>query len=288
VLESANHNTLDALLPREMAEKAEQVGVEKTRFDSTSLLALAVLAGAFIAFGSLFSVVVTAGADGILPYGVVRLLAGVVFSLGLILVIVGGAELFTGNNLMVMACASGRVGAGEVLRAWGLVYIGNFIGGAGIALLVFLAAGYSHGGGVVGATALAGADAKAAFSGLQALIHGVLGNILVCLATWLCYSARTTTDKIVAIVAPIAAFVAAGFEHSIANMHLFSFALLTKFGAPGEFWDAIGKVPSAFPNLSVLSSLNNLVWVTLGNMIGGAMVGVTYWFIYLRKPRMDR
>ena len=288
LLEPAAHNTLDALLPAEMAEKAEHIGVEKTRFDSTSLLALAVLAGAFVAFGALFSLVVTAGADGVLPYGVVRLLAGVVFSVGLILVIVGGAELFTGNNLMVMACASGRVGAGEVLRAWGLVYIGNFIGGAGIALLVFLAAGYSHGGGAVGAVTLAGAEAKAAFSSLQALIHGVLGNILVCLATWLCYSARTTTDKIVAIVLPIAAFVAAGFEHSIANMYLFSFALLTKFGAPIEFWNAIGKTASAFPHLTVLPTLNNLIWVTLGNMIGGVMVGVTYWFIYLRKRRTER
>ena len=143
-------------------------------------------------------------------------------------------------------------------------------------------------GGAVGAVALAGAEAKAAFSSLQALIHGVLGNILVCLATWLCYSARTTTDKILAIVLPIAAFVAAGFEHSIANMYLFSFALLTKFGAPIEFWNAISKTASAFPHLTVLPTLNNLIWVTLGNMIGGVMVGVTYWFIYLRKRRTER
>ena len=133
-----------------MAEKAEQIGVEKTRFEITRLLALAVLAGAFVAFGSLFSVVVTAGAEGVLPYGVTRLLGGLVFSLGLILVIVGGAELFTGNNLMVMACASGRVSPGELLRAWGLVYAGYFVGATGLALLVFAAAGYDHGGGIVG------------------------------------------------------------------------------------------------------------------------------------------
>ena len=128
-----------------MAVRAEHIGVEKTRLDTASLISLAVLAGAFIAFGSMFSIVVTAGAEGVVPYGVTRLLGGIVFSLGLILVIVGGAELFTGNNLMVMACASGKVSTREVLRAWGLVYVGNFIGAVAIALLIFLAAGYSHG-----------------------------------------------------------------------------------------------------------------------------------------------
>lgn len=282
---SETNNSIDALLPAEMAEKAEHVGVEKTRLDAPSLMALAVLAGAFVAFGSLFSLVVSAGGDGVLPYGVNRLLGGLVFSLGLILVIVGGAELFTGNNLMVMACASGKVHAGEVLRAWGIVYIGNLLGGVGIALLVFLAAGYGHGGGAVGMTALAAADGKASLSALQALVHGILANILVCLATWLCYSARTTTDRILAIIPPVAAFAAAGFEHSIANMYVLSFGLLTKWGASGAFWEAIGRAPSAFGHLSLFASLGNLVWVTLGNMIGGMLVGVTYWFIYLRRTR---
>ena len=279
------HNSIDSLLPAEMAVKAEHIGVEKTRLDTASLVALAVLAGAFVGFGSMFSVVVTAGADGVLPYGVIRLLGGAVFSLGLILVIVGGAELFTGNNLMIMACASGRVGAGALLRAWTLVYIGNFVGSVGIALLVFLAAGYAHGNGTVGMAALAGADAKASLSGVQAVIHGILANVLVCLATWLCYGARSTTDKILAIVFPIAAFSAAGFEHSVANMYLLTFALLTKTGAENTFWDLIGKAPASFPHLTALAALSNLAWVTLGNMIGGVLVGITYWFIYLRKSR---
>jgi formate transporter len=248
-------------------------------------LALAVLAGAFVGFGSLFSIVVTAGADGTLSYGVVRLLGGLAFSLGLILVIVGGAELFTGNNLMVMACASGKVSVGEVLRAWGLVYIGNFVGSAALAALVFMAAGYTHGAGAVGAVALASAESKASFSALQAFVHGFLANVLVCLAVWLCYSARTTTDKILAIVPPVAAFSAAGFEHSIANMYLLSFALLTKFGAPATFWNSIGQTQAAFPHLSLLPAITNLFWVTIGNMVGGVFVGTTYWFIYLRKPR---
>jgi formate transporter len=284
-LKSELTNSIDALLPAEMAEKAEHIGVDKTRLDTMSLLALAVLAGAFVAFGSMFSIVVSAGADGVLPYGVIRLLAGLVFSLGLILVIVGGAELFTGNTLMVMACASGKVRAGEVLRAWGVVYVGNFVGGVGIAVLVYLSAGYAHGSGAVGLAALASADAKASLSTLQALVHGILANVLVCLAVWLCFSARTTTDKILAIVPPVAAFSAAGFEHSIANMYLLSFGLLTKFGAPAVFWEAIARTPSAFPQLQLLASLTNLLWVTVGNMIGGMLVGIAYWFIYLRKPR---
>lgn len=252
-------SSIDALLPAEMAEKAEHVGVEKTRLDAMSLLALAVLAGAFVAFGSMFSIVVSAGAEGVLPYGVVRLLAGLVFSLGLILVIVGGAELFTGNTLMVMACASGKVHVGEVLRAWGVVYLGNFMGAASIAVLVYLSAGYTHGNGAVGLAALASADGKTSLSALQALVHGILANVLVCLAVWLCFSARTTTDKILAIVPPVAAFSAAGFEHSIANMYLLTFALLTKFAASAVFWDAINRTPSAFPHLAMMASLTNLL-----------------------------
>ena len=184
---------------------------------------------------------------------------------------------------MVMAYAGGRVGLAELLHAWALVYVGNFIGAVGIAVLVFMAEGYSHGGGTVGATALAAAQSKASFSIFQGFVHGILGNTLVCLATWLCYSARTTTDKILAIVPPIAAFSAAGFEHSIANMHLLSFALLTKFGASTAFWDAIGQSPSTFESLTLLRALQNLLSVTLGNMVGGVLVGITYWFIYLRK-----
>jgi formate transporter len=275
--------TLDALLPSEMAERAERIGVEKTRRDTLSLLALAVLAGAFIAFGAMFSTIATAGADGVLPFGVVRLLAGLTFSLGLILVVVGGAELFTGNNLMVMAYAAGKVSAREVARAWGLVYIGNLAGALGIALLVYAADGYAHGNGAIGLAALAVGQSKASLSAYQELIHGILGNILVCLAVWLCYGARTVADKILAIVPPISAFVAAGFEHSVANMYLLPFAILIKNGTPDAFWAATGKTAQAYPSLTLFDALINLVMVTAGNILGGVLVGITYWFIYLRK-----
>ncbi len=275
---------IDALLPREMAEKAERIGTDKTRLDTASLLTLAVLAGAFIAFGAMFATIAAAAAEGVLPYGVTRILAGIVFSLGLILVIVGGAELFTGNNLMVMAWAGGKVSLGEVLRAWGLVYIGNFAGAAATAVLVFLTDHYGHGAGAVGAAALAAAQAKAVLAFLPALVHGILGNVLVCLAVWLCYSARTTTDKILAIVPPVSAFVAAGFEHSVANMYTLPFALLIKDWAPGSFWTSIGQSPATYDDLTWLSLAANLVPVTIGNVIGGGvLVGAVYWFVYLRR-----
>lgn len=275
---------IDALLPRQMAERAEQVGADKTRLDTASLMALAVLAGSFIAFGALFSTIVSAAAEGVLPYGVIRLLSGLVFSVGLILVVAGGAELFTGNNLMVMAWASRKISLLQLLRAWTLVYVGNFAGAVATALLVFLSDQYGHGGGAVGLAALSAAQAKASLEFIPALVHGILGNVLVCLAVWLCYGARTTTDKVLAIVPPISLFVAAGFEHSVANMYLLPYGLMVKNWAGGSFWTAIGKTPEAYSDLSWQSTIGNLVPVTLGNVIGGGvLVGAVYWFIYLRK-----
>jgi len=209
---------LDALLPAEMAKRAEEIGVKKASMDGLTLLALAVLAGAFIAFGGVFSTVALAGAEAA-PWGVTQVLAGVVFSLGLILVVVGGAELFTGNNLIVMAWAGGRVGTGALLRNWCIAYIGNFLGALSIALAVYVAGTHEGGAGAFGTTALRIAAAKLRPDFWQAVALGILCNVLVCLAVWLSYSARTTADRILAIIPPTSAFVAAGFEHSIANMY---------------------------------------------------------------------
>jgi formate transporter FocA len=277
--------SVDALLPPAMAARAEQIGVKKSMADALSLFVLAVLAGAFISLGAIFATTVSAGAAGALPYGVARLLTGLVFSLGLILVIVGGAELFTGNNLIVMAWASGKVPTRSLLRNWVIVYAGNFFGALATAGLMFFTTQYTFGGGAVGATALGIASAKASLEFLPALALGVMCNALVCLAVWLCFSARTTTDKILAIIPPITAFVAAGFEHSIANMYFIPIGLFIKSGAPGSFWTAIGKTAADFGSLTWERFLvNNLLPVTIGNVIGGAlMVGVVYWFVYLRK-----
>ena len=276
-------HVIDALLPPEMALACETAGTVKAGRDALALFVLGLLAGAFIAFGAIFMTVVLTGA-GELPWGVARLLAGIVFSLGLILVIVGGAELFTGDLLMIVACASRRITLGALLRAWALVYVGNIAGAVGTAALVFLAGQYGFDGGAVGKTALAIASAKAALPTIQLFFLAVLCNVLVCLAVWMSFGARSATDKVMVIVPPIAAFVAAGFEHSIANLYLLPYGLAIKAWAGPEFWAAIGQNAAAYPALTLGSALHNIVVATIGNLVGGSlMVGAVYWFVYLRR-----
>jgi formate transporter FocA len=281
----ANNGLLDALLPAEMALKAEQIGVKKANQDATNMFVLAVLAGAFVALGAIFSTTVTAGANAVLPYGIIRLLFGLVFTLGLILVIVGGAELFTGNNMIVMAWASRKVSLRSLLRNWLIVFAGNFVGSVLTALVIFESGQYAFSGGVVGASALTIANAKVNLDFGQAIALGMLCNGLVCLAIWLTYSARTTTDRILCIIPPISGFAAAGFEHSVANMYFIPVGLLIRQFAPSAFWTSIGKTAADFPNLTITQFLlGNLLPVTIGNIIGGSLlVGAVYWFVYLRK-----
>ena len=276
-------DVIDALLPPEMALACETAGAAKAGRDALALFILGLLAGAFIAFGAIFMTVVLTGA-GELPWGVARLLAGLVFSLGLILVIVGGAELFTGDSLMVVACASQRITLAALLRAWSLVYVGNIVGAMGTAALVFLAGQHGFGGGAVGKTALAIASAKAALPTIQLFFLAVLCNVLVCLAVWMSFGARSATDKVMVIVPPITAFVAAGFEHSIANLYLLPYGLAIKAWAGPEFWAAIGQNAAAYPALTAGGALHNIVVATIGNLVGGSlMVGAVYWFVYLRR-----
>ena len=292
-----NDIRIDALLPQEMASRAENLGVRKSEMSILKTFMLAVLAGAFIALGAIFATTVSASGmpvtapDGTvmyntaLPYGLIRLMAGLVFSLGLILGVVGGAELFTGNNLIIMAWASGKVTGLKVLRNWLIVYIGNFFGAVGTAGIMFFTKQYTFGSNAVGIVALKTAVSKCDLTFIQAVALGILCNALVCLAVWLTYSARTTTDKILAIIFPIAAFVAAGFEHSVANMYYIPYALFIKFFDP----DFIGKVSGQIVHLETLTwqsfFLNNLLPVTIGNIIGGSvLVAAVYWAIYLRQP----
>jgi formate transporter len=277
----------DALLPSEMAQKAEKVGAQKARLDWLTLLTLAVLAGAFIALGAMFATTVLAGADGIVPFGISRLLAGSVFCLGLILVIVGGAELFTGNTLIVMAWAAGETRLRDMLRVWGIVYIGNLIGAVGTAALVFLSGQYLSGNGEVTKVALALALNKTTLPLEQAFFLGILCNVLVCLAVWLSFGARTLSDKVLAIIFPISAFVAAGFEHSVANMYLIPLGLLIKTWAPADLWSLIGSDIARYEALTWSGFVVSLVPVTIGNIVGGGgLVGAVYWFIYLRPKQL--
>lgn len=278
--------SFDAFIPPEMAAKAEAVGVKKATMGLRTTSVLAVLAGAFIALGAIFATTVATGAGDQLTFGVARLLTGLVFCLGLILVVVAGAELFTGNNLIVMAWANRHISTFQMLENWTIVYLGNFVGSLATAVLMFLSAQYMFGQGGVGLTALNIAHNKCSLDFLQALALGIMCNALVCLAVWLCYSARTTTDKILSILFPITAFVAAGFEHSVANMYFIPIGLFIKMGAPANFWELIGKTAADYPNLTWTNfMLANLVPVTIGNVIGGSvMVGLVYWFIYIYKP----
>ncbi len=277
-------NGIDALLPPEVALKAEAVGVAKTRMDTLSLLALAVLGGAFIALGGMFATTVLAGADGVVPFGISRLLSGLVFCLGLVLVVVGGAELFTGNTLMVMAWAAGKVRLAEMLRAWLIVYVGNFVGAIGTAALVLLSGQYLSGRGSVATVALNLALNKVSLSFDHAFFLGILCNVLVCLAVWLAFGARTTSDKVLAVLFPVSAFVVAGFEHSVANMYLIPLGLFIKAWGPTELWTQMGMTSAAYAALTWPAFFASLVPVTIGNIVGGGgLVGAIYWFIYLRK-----
>ncbi|MBI5524569.1 MAG: formate transporter FocA [Desulfarculus sp.] len=280
---------LDSLPPPEMALKAEQVGLAKASMSFTKTFTLAVLAGAFIALGAVFCTTVTTGAVA-LPYGVGRLLGGLAFCLGLILVIVAGAELFTGNALIVMAWAGGRVSTVRLLRNWLIVYLGNLAGSLGTVALVLAGGQYAMAGGAVGLNALNLAQAKCSLEFVPALALGLLCNALVCLAVWLCFSARTLGDRVAAIVFPITAFVACGFEHSVANMYFIPAGLGVKALAGQDFWRAIGRAPADFPLLTWSNFLlANLLPVTLGNIIGGAvLVGLAYWFVFLRGRARDR
>jgi formate/nitrite transporter len=262
-LPAADPTGIDAYTPVEIAARVERAGIGKAQLPAISLIVLAMLAGAFIAFGAmLYTLVMTGNGFG---FGPARLIGGIAFSLGLILVIIGGAELFTGNALIVMAAASRRISIGALSRNWGIVYVGNFIGALGAAVLVYLSGALALDGGAVGETARAIARAKLELPADQALFRGVLCNALVCLAVWLCFAARDVAGKVLAIVGPVSAFIALGFEHSVANMYLIPAGMMA-----GAAFDIGGF-------------LHNLFWVTLGNIIGGAGgVALVYWIIYLR------
>lgn len=251
--------------PSEIAHLVERLGVAKAETGTLSLLVLAVLAGAFISLGALFFTVVVTGSN--LGFGITRLIGGVCFCLGLILVVVGGAELFTGNNLLAMAWASRLISTGDVLRNWVLVYLGNVVGCLGT--VAFVIGGDIGGlsGGSVGEMALQIADAKAGLGLLEAFARGLLCNALVCLALWLALGGRSVTDKILAILFPITAFVAIGFEHSIANWFFLPWGLAL---------DSTGAVPWT-------GVAQNLAAVTAGNIAGGTLlVAAVYWVAYLR------
>ncbi|TIX51737.1 formate/nitrite transporter family protein [Alteraurantiacibacter aquimixticola] len=257
---------LDVVAPAQIARLVEEVGLRKVALPFWPLLTLGVLAGAFIAFGGMFYTVTVTGSE--LGLGPTRLLGGMAFSLGLVLVIVGGAELFTGNSLIVLALADGKVTLAQLLRNWGIVYLGNLIGSLGTAALVHFSGTLGLGDGAVGATAVAIAEGKLSLSVTEAFARAILCNVLVCLAVWMCFAAHSVSGKVLVILFPITAFVALGFEHSIANMYLIPVGMLHA----GEF--------------ALAPALQNLAVVTAGNVVGGGvLVALVYWLVYLRPGK---
>lgn len=261
---SQDHVFADAYTPKEIAQRVATMGVAKARAPALTLFVLALLAGAFISLGALFYAVVTTGST--LGFGITRLLGSLCFSLGLILVVVGGAELFTGNNLLAMAWASRRISAREVLRNWLWVYLGNAVGGLGTVLLVYWADLAALGNGAVGETLLRVAQGKVELGTVALFSRAILCNVLVCLAVWLAMGGHSVTDKIVAIVLPITGFVTMGMEHSIANWFFLPMGLLLDH------------------SLDLAGIVHNLVVVTAGNIVGGTLlVAGVYWLAYLRN-----
>ncbi len=274
--------SMDAFAPRDIADRVSKAGVVKANLNLWSMFLLAVLAGVFIGLGAEFCTLVITGAS--IGFGLTRLIGGLVFSLGLILVVVSGAELFTGNNLLTIAWLNGSASWQRVLRNWTVVFVGNFVGSVALAALMFLTRQWAGAEYAVGATALRIAADKAALPFTVALARGVLCNLLVCLAVWQCFAGRTVVDKVLAIIFPITAFVASGFEHSVANMYFIPYGLLLKGDA--QVVAAAGLTEVQLSHLNLGGLLANLVPVTVGNVVGGGVaVGAVYWFVYLRHER---
>ena len=279
----------DAYSPKEMAERVEKAGVTKGNLDFLSTLALSFLAGIFIAFGALLYTLVIH--DSTTSHGFTRLLGGIVFSVGLILVIVAGAELFTGNNLIIMAYMNKKITFGKLARNWAIVFVGNFAGSLAIVYLVHLSGHWGMHSYMVGGRALLIALGKIQIPFLQAVARGILCNMLVCLAVWLCFSCRNVADKVLAIIFPIAAFVALGFEHCVANMFFVPAGLVLKniTEATAAASTAMGKSVSVADLTWGAFFIRNLLPVTIGNVIGGAaIIALVYWFLYLRTGAIAR
>ena len=264
----------DAFSPQQIAERVQSVGVAKARLPLLSMVMLGMLAGAFIGLGALYYTLVVSDAQ--LSFAVARVLGAVCFSLGLLLVVVAGAELFTGNNLLAMAWADGKVTTQEVLRNWVVVCIANFAGAAGLAVLVFLSGHAGMNDGAVGRAYLAIAAAKSTLPLGELFFRGVLCNVLVCMAVWMVLAGRSVIDRFAAIVLPILAFVAAGFEHSIANMYFFPLALMLKFSG--------AALPAGGDAITLYAMLRNLLPVIAGNIVGGSVLVALVYHVIYRRP----
>lgn len=260
--------------PAEMAGLVQDAMMYKAQATTPRTLLLSLTGGAFIALGFVFYVTSQVGAEA-MPWGVAKVMGGAVFSVGLILVVLTGADLFTSTTMTLMLKASGDLSWWRLLRHWGLVYVGNAVGALTIVALIVVGGVQHSADGAWGQVVLSTAAHKLDHTFLEALALGIACNLLVCLAVWAAFSGRTTTDKILALIGPVALFVATGFEHSVANMFMVPLAIIIR----------PELAPGAFENLTWGSFLTaNLIPVTLGNIVGGGlMIGLFYWLVFRPK-----
>ena len=275
---------MNSKTPAAIAEAlAETIGVAKTNANTLRLTILGIFAGVYIGFGAQLAIVVTHDMSSFLGAGMAKLIAGAVFSVGLMLVVIAGAELFTGNNLIAISVLGGKAKFSGLLRNWTIVYFANLAGSLLLVLLMYWSGLWNMNGSLVGAQALSIANAKINLTFLEAFARGILCNWLVCLAVWMAVSAHTVVGKVWAIFFPIMAFVASGFEHSVANMFFIPMGLMLKGQAAVVTAAGLGEKLS---HLTVGGMVMNLIPVTLGNIVGGAFfVATLYWVIYIRKGK---
>ncbi|AKH64570.1 MULTISPECIES: formate transporter FocA [Photorhabdus] len=274
------------LPPAVMTQIADDMGVYKITKHPAITSISAITAGVFISIAFVFYITATTGTASV-PYGLAKLVGGICFSLGLMLVVVCGADLFTSTVLTIVSKATGRITWSQMFKNWINVYLGNLIGALFLVAVIWFAGQYNVANGLWGLNVLQTADHKVHHTFIEALFLGILANLMVCLAVWMSYAGRSLMDKIFVMILPVAMFVASGFEHSIANMFLIPLGIVIKNFAPTEFWINVGATPEQFSQLTISHFItDNLIPVTIGNIIGGAiLVGLTYWFIYLRSEQ---
>ena len=282
-------NMFNELLPHEITEKAGEMTYKKASKAFLSAFYLAITAGMFISLAFVFYITVTTGSENI-PWGISKFIGGLAFSMGLLLIVVVGGELFTSSTLTLIARASNRITTTRMLKNWLVVYFGNYVGATFLVLLIFFSGLYNADNGQWGLNALLVAQHKLHHSFIEAIALGMLCNIMVCLAIWMAFGARSVTDKMFAVLLPVAMFVASGFEHSIANMFMVPIGIMIQQFSSPEFWITIGHYPSEFSDINYTNFvLHNLIPVTIGNIIGGGVVvGLLHWVIYLRPAQKQK
>ena len=280
----SNDKLVDSFSPAQMTQIAEELGNYKVNKHPSSTILSAILAGVFISIAFVFYITATTGTATV-AFGLAKLVGGICFSLGLMLVVCCGTDLFTSTILTILPKMTHRISWVKMFRNWIFVYIGNFIGAILFVAIIWFSGQYMVANGLWGLNVLQTADHKLHHTFIEAVFLGLLANLMVCLAAWMSYAGRSLLDKMLIMVLPVAMFVASGFEHSIANMFMIPMGIVINNFASPEFWTAVGVSPDAFKALTVEHFVvNNLIPVTIGNILGGLLIAIPNWALHLRKP----